>query len=153
MSINWKEMSSEVTELIEEQKKEQKVFKVIPVGIYDVRINKMELRKNKNNDDMFFASFKIINDEYKGEYIPYFQNLTMSFQLKIIVDFLKSLKSGIEIDITNYDMPDYEKLIFDIFTTVKDTYEFKLDFGLNEKGFKKYKILEVSQYEMEELPF
>lgn len=155
MSIDFKALSNEVADLIaaQEQRTQKREFKQVPVGTYDVKINKMDIRRDKNDEPTFFVSFKVLNGEFKDEYIPYFQKITLAFQLKIMVDFLRDLKSGVDINVKEYDLSDYELLVFNIFNAVKDVYEFKLDYSLNEKGYKKYKIVEVSVVETDDLPF
>jgi hypothetical protein len=139
--INWEELGNEVAEL--EQNSEKREFKEVPLGKYEVKINKMEIRTAKSGNPMFYVLFKVLAGEYKNEYISMFQVITQSFQFKIVYDFLKSLDSKVMVDSKQIKSgDDFNNLIQEVYEVINGKLEYALEYGEN-KGFKTFKIVEV----------
>lgn len=116
-------------------------FKDVPVGTYEVAIEKMELKTSKNGDPMFSCWMKILAGEYKGSIIFMNQVITQGFQAHITNEFLRSLDSGDEIEFVNYS--NYDKLIKKVKENIdKQKLEYGLEYG-EKKGFKTFKITDV----------
>lgn len=113
-----------------------------PVGKYEVKIEKMELKKSKAGDPMFSCWFRIIKGEYEKQVIFMNQLLTRGFQIHIVNEFMRSLKTNQEITFVSFKQ--YGQLINDVFNEITEAKtEFALDYSENAKGFKEFKIFEV----------
>ena len=117
--------------------------KEVPVGEYEVRIDKLEARENKNGLPQIFIQFRIIKDEFEKQCLFYNQNINLAFQIRLANEFLTTLDVG-EVKFESYSQ--YAQMIMDIAEKVVNL-EYKLEYGLNEKGFKTFKILEVYEKE------
>ena len=113
----------------------------IPIGEYEVHIEKMELKESKKGDPMFAVQFKILDDKYKGNFIFMNQVLNFDFQIFLVNKFLHSLVTGLEI-IFDGDYSHYNDLIFDVAEEI-DKCDFLLEYGENKKGYNTFEILEV----------
>ena len=119
-------------------------FKEVPLGTYEVAINKLELSESKNHDPMVKVWFKILTGEYKNSLIFMNQVITRGFQIHIMNEFLRSLETDIDITFESYSQ--YNELLMDIFEAVNDKLEFALKYGEN-KGFNSFDIVEVFDVE------
>lgn len=119
----------------------------IPVGTYEVKIEKMELTESKKGDPMFSCWFKIVGDYQNGRLIFMNQVITQGFQFHIVNEFLRSLDTGLDIHFDNFEQ--YNDLIYDIHEKIESEHlEFTLEYG-KKKDFPTFKIIEV----FEGLPF
>lgn len=119
-------------------------FKEVPLGTYEVAIDKLELSESKNHDPMVKVWFKILAGEYKNSLIFMNQVITRGFQIHIMNEFLRSLETDIDITFESYSQ--YNELLMDIFEAVDDKLEFALKYGEN-KGFNTFEIVEVFDVE------
>lgn len=115
-------------------------YKEVPVGEYEVNVQKMELRASKKGDPMVTIWFKIISGEYQGSMIFMNQVLTMPFHYKIVEKVLSALAPGVETSFKSFKQ--YGNMIEDIFELIHEQYEFALKYGEN-KGFPTFEILDV----------
>lgn len=120
-------------------------YKTVPVGTYEVSINKMELGESKNEDPMVKIWFKILEGEYKGSLIFYNQVITKGFQIHLVDELLRSLESGLDVEFEDYCQ--YAQLLLDIHEAIDGKFEYAVEYGDN-KGFPTFKITEV--YELED---
>ena len=118
-------------------------YEDVPVGEYEVSIEKMELVATKETGKpMLSVWFNILTGEHKGQKIFMNQVITQGFQIHIANEFLRSLDSGIDVDFDgNYE--HYNNTILDIMEVVDKQLEFLLDYGENKKGYNTFKIKEV----------
>jgi len=130
---------------IKEAAENGKSFKEVPHGDYEVKVEKLELIASKAGDPMVTAWFKVLEGEYKSSLIFMNQVVNQGFQIHIVNEFLRSLKSGIEIEFKNYSQ--YGQLLMDVHEAIDGKYEYALDYGQNNKGFNTFEIVEV--YELE----
>ncbi len=119
-------------------------FKEVPLGTYEVSVNKMELGESKKGDPMVIIWFKILNGEYKNSLIFMYQTITQGFQIHIVNELLRSMDTGINIDFETYSQ--YGQLLMDVHEAVDGQLEFAIEYGEN-KGFKTFKITEVFEVE------
>lgn len=118
-------------------------FKEVPVGNYEVEVEKLELKMSKTNKPMVFAQFKIVNNSkgFNGSRIFMNQVVQQGFGLHVANEFLKSLKAG-DVEFKNY--AQYDGLLENLLTTIENKkYSYHLEYGKNDKGFNTYKIKEV----------
>mgnify|MGYP003571255552 CR=1 FL=1 len=117
-------------------------FKEVPVGTYEVKIEKMELKESKKGDPMLSVWFKILNGEWENSRIFMNQVITQGFQIHICNSFLRSLDTGL--DIVFDDFEQYANLVMDVHEKVDaQQLEFALDYGKTNKGFSTFEITEV----------
>ena len=118
-------------------------FKDVPKGKYEVKITKLELKASKKADEPMLACWmKIINGQYKGQYIFYYQMLTTGFGIHVANEFLRSLDSGVEIGFDNFKQ--YNDMLMDVMEGIEtENLEYILHYGENDKGFKTFKIEDV----------
>ena len=119
-------------------------FKEVPLGNYEVKIQKLELGESKKNDPMFICWMKILSGDYKGSLIFMNQVVTQGFQIHIVDDFLRSLDSGIEIGFESYGQ--YADMIMDVAEAIDGNLEYAVEYGEN-KGFNTFKITDVFEVE------
>ena len=113
----------------------------VPVGTYEVKLTKAEVKPTKNGDPMATLWFKVLEGEYKGQTIFMNQVITQGFQLNIMNEFLRSMDTGVEIEFVDY--AQYNDLLMDVVEACDGKLEFALEYGVNNKGFNTYKINEI----------
>lgn len=116
-------------------------FKEVPLGTYEVEVNKLELKKSKKGDPMLSVWFKILTGEYKGSLIFYNQVMTQGFGIHNANEMLRNLDSGVDIEFTNFKK--YHEMLLDVLEAVEGTLEYALEYGENNKGYNTYKIIDV----------
>lgn len=121
-------------------------FKEVPVGKYEVKVEKLELTETKeSHKPMVSAWFKVLVGDYENSLIFMNQVITEGFQIHIVNEFLRSLMSGMQeplaVEFQSYSQ--YNNLLMDVFEEVDGNFEYALDYGQNRKGFNTYKIEEV----------
>lgn len=116
-------------------------YKDVPVGDYEVRIEKMELVESKKGDPMVSIWFRIVAGDYKDSMIFYNQTITQGFQIHLNNELLNSLNSGLDVKFNSYG--DYAQLLSDIYIAVDGKYEYLLNYSLTKKGYNSYKIIDV----------
>lgn len=137
-----KDLAKQVKEQ-ESAPKEKKEFEEVPYGTYEVKIEKMEIKPNKNDVPMFTCWFKVVQGKQKNGMIFMNQNIEQAFQIHIVDEFLRSLGTSYDVEF-NGDYADYNDMILDIHEEIKrDKLEFLLDYNVNSKGFNTFKIEEV----------
>ena len=113
----------------------------VPVGNYEVKITKAEVKATKNGDPMVSIWFKILEGDYKDRLIFMNQVITQGFQLKIVNEFLRSLETGLSIEFIDYEQ--YNDLLMDVCEAIEEQkLEYLLEYGEN-KGFNTFKISEI----------
>ena len=149
MAIDWKKIDSKMDlqglqKDVEEAKNNggQGNYKEVPLGDYEVKIEKMELTQSKNGNPMLSVWFGVLNGEYKGSKIFMNQVCNQGFQLHTVNEFLKSLESDVEIPkFTSYEA--LNDTILDVHEAINGKQEFALKYSENKKGYKQFEITEV----------
>ena len=113
----------------------------VPVGTYEVKLVKGEVKPTKNGDPMATLWFDVLEGEYKGQKIFFNQVITQGFQIHIVDDFLKSMGSGVDVHFEDY--AQYNDMIMDVVEACDGKLEFALEYGVNNKGFNTYKITDI----------
>lgn len=117
-------------------------YEEIPVGEYEVKIEKMELKKSKKGEPMFSCWFKVLVGDYKGKLIFMNQLLKEGFHFHLVNQFLRSLETGKEIVFDSFNQ--YGNLIFDVKEEIeKQVLEFALDYSKKDGKYAQFKIVEV----------
>ena len=113
----------------------------VPVGTYEVKLAKAEVKATKNGDPMATLQFKVLDGEYKNQSIWMNQVITQGFQINIMNEFLRSMDTDVEIEFIDY--AQYNDMLMDVVEACDGKLEFALDYGVNNKGFNTYKITEI----------
>lgn len=116
-------------------------FKEVPLGTYEVEVNKMELTKSKKGDPMLTIWFKILTGEYKGSLIFYNQVISQGFGIHNANEMLRSLDSGVEIEFVSFKK--YHEMLLDIVESITDNLEYALKYDKNSKGYNTYEIVDI----------
>lgn len=116
-------------------------FKEVPLGNYEVEINKLELTKSKKGDPMLSIWFKIVTGEYKGSLIFYNQVMSQGFGIHNANEMLRSLDSGVEVEFVSFKK--YHKMLLDIVEAIDGNLEYELKYDKNSKGYNTYEIKDV----------
>lgn len=132
---------------IEEAKAKSKEFGEIPVNTnYDVEIESMELTESKSKGEpMVRIVFQIVDGQYSKSKIWMNQVITRGMQIHIMNEFLRSLKTGVEVGFEDYEQ--YGKMLEDIFDEIDGNFEYRLYYGENSSGYNTFRIKKIYQLE------
>lgn len=120
-------------------------YKDVPVGTYEVSIDKIELVSSKKGDPMVSIWFKILEGEFKNSRLFYNQVITQGFQIHNCNELLRSFESGVEIDFETYTQ--YSDLLLNIHEAIDGNLEYGVKYEKDNKGFSKYTITDVFEVE------
>lgn len=148
-NINWDKFDSNVdvegiNEDLQNNKENFGEFKEVPLGEYEVRVNKMELTTSKKGDPMLAIRFRILDGPFKNSLVFYNQVLTLGFQIHMANEMLRSFDTGIEIPSEFKGYSALNELILDVSEEIDaQGLEYALKYDENKKGYKTFKIMEV----------
>lgn len=119
-------------------------YREVPVGKYEVKVEKMELKESSKGDPMFFCQFRILEGEFSNSCLFMNQVITQGFQIGIVNTFLRSLDVLDEVEFKNY--AQYNDMILDVMEAIdSEGLEYLVDYSKTKKDFAKYTIKEVYQ--------
>lgn len=114
----------------------------VPVGTYEVKIEKMELKESSKGDPMFSAWFRILSGDYQNQLLFMNAVITQGFQIGNVNRFLRSLEAVDEVEFKDY--AQYNDLIMDIMEEIESVgLEFLIEYKKNKKDFPIYTVKEV----------
>lgn len=116
-------------------------FKEVPFGVYEVKIEKMELVESKTGKPMLTCWMRILNGEHQNSMLFMNQVLSTAYGIHTANEFLRSLDSGIEVEFESFSQ--YNDLILDIHEAIDGKLEYAVEYGETNKGYKTFKITEV----------
>lgn len=116
-------------------------FKEVPLGTYEVEVNKIELKKSKAGKPMLSIWFKVVAGEHKGSIIFYNQVMDQGFGIHNANEMLRNLDSGVDVEFVNFKK--YNDMLLDIVEAVTGNLEYALKYDQNSKGFNTYEIVDV----------
>ena len=126
---------------IKDAQDNNKEFEAVPHGEYEVKLDKLELKATKKGDPMVSAWFTILEGKYKNSKLFMNQVVTQGFQIHIVNEFLRSMKTDIDIDFVDYKQ--YADLLLDVAEFCDaNNLEFAIKYEDN-KGYDKFTITEV----------
>ena len=126
---------------IKDAQDNNKEFEAVPHGEYEVKLDKIELKATKKGDPMVSAWFTILEGKYKNSKLFMNQVVTQGFQIHIVNEFLRSMKTDIDIDFVDYKQ--YADLLLDVAEFCdENNLEFAIKYEDN-KGYDKFTITEV----------
>lgn len=115
-------------------------FKEVPLGSYEVSIDKLELGVSKKGSPMLTCWFKILEGEFKNSRLFMNQVVSNGYGIHLANEFLKSLDSGVEIEFKSFKQ--YADMIMDVSEEI-DGLEYAIEYGETSKGYKTFEITEV----------
>ena len=116
-------------------------YEAVPHGEYEVKVDKMELKSSKKGDPMVSIWFTILEGKYKKSKLFLNQVVTKGFQIHIVNELLKSMKTDLNIEFVDYKQ--YAELLLDVAEECDtNNLEFALKYEDN-KGYDKFTITEV----------
>ena len=111
-----------------------------PVGVYEVKITKLEMTKSKADKPMVACWFKIVAGERKDQMIFMNQVISSGFGLHKCNQFLRTLS---DIPVTFESFKQYAVLLEDIMGEINGKYEYQLNYSKNKKDYPEYNIEKV----------
>lgn len=124
-------------------------YKEVPLGKYEVKIDKMECKLTKETKrPMVSVWFKILKGEYKDSIIFYNGVFHEDWMRHRVVDFLSAIldddthKAEINLILKDSNVDEINNFVMDIHEQVDGTFEYLLDYG-QKKGYSTYTIAEV----------
>ena len=126
---------------IKDAQDNNKEFEAVPHGEYEVKLDKLELKATKKGDPMVSAWFTILEGKYKKSKLFMNQVVTQGFQIHIVNEFLRSMKTDVDVDFEDYKQ--YAELLLDVAEFCDaNNLEFAIKYEDN-KGYDKFTITEV----------
>ena len=126
---------------VKDAENNKREFDKVPHGEYEVKIDKMELKASTKGDPMVSIWFTILEGKYKKSKLFLNQVITQGFQIHIVNELLKSMKTDLVIEFVDYKQ--YAELLLDVAEECDtNNLEFALKYEDN-KGYDKFTITEV----------
>lgn len=121
-------------------------YKEIPLGAYEVSIDKIEVTETKKAPPRPMVSiwYTIEDGEYKNSKIFQNQLISEGWQIKSICRFLKEFKLIEPESIKFESYVQFNNLLLDLHEIADEgQYTFQLNYGENNKGYSTYDIEKV----------
>ena len=125
---------------IKDAQDNKREYDEIPHGEYEVKVDKMELKASKKGDPMVSIWFTILEGKYKKSKLFLNQVITQGFQIHIVNELLKSMKTDLAIEFVDYKQ--YAELLDVAEECDTNNLEFAIKYEDN-KGYDKFTITEV----------
>ena len=126
---------------IKDAQENKREYDEVPHGEYGVKLDKLELKATKKGDPMVSAWFTILEGKYKKSKLFMNQVITQGFQIHIVNELLRSMRTDLAIDFVDYKQ--YAELLLDVAEECDaNNLEFALKYEDN-KGYDKFTITEV----------
>lgn len=123
-------------------------YEEVPVGKYEVKVDKLECKKSKQNNLMVSIWFKITAGKHANQMIFYngvfYEDWMRHRVAKLLSDLLDDGDHTAEINLIlkSGDMETINNFCMDIHESIDKRFEYLLDYGL-KKGYNTYSIVEV----------
>lgn len=127
-------------------------YKEVPVGTYEVAVNKLECKMSSKNNPMVSIWFKILEGEFENSLIFYNGVFTEDWMRHRVVKMLSSLlndnthEAEINLILKSNNVNEINDFCMDVHEEVDGKFEYLLDYG-QSKGYNTYTIKEV--YELD----
>ena len=123
-------------------------YKEVPLGTYEVEVNKLECKYSKGGNPMVSIWFKILEGEYENSLVFYNGVFTEDWMRHRVVKMLSSLlndishEAEINLILKSGNVNEINNFCMDIHEEIDGKFEYLLDYGQN-KGYNTYNIKEV----------
>ena len=126
---------------VKKAQEDNREYETVPHGEYEVKVDKMELKSSKKGDPMVSIWFTILEGKYKNSKLFLNQVITKGFQIHLVNELLKSMKTELAIEFVDYKQ--YAELLLDVAEECDtNNLEFAIKYEDN-KGYDKFTITEV----------
>ena len=139
-SIDVEGLKADIAEADKGQKGD---FDEVPVGTYECKIEKLELKESKKGDPMVSVWFKILTGDYKNSIMFMNQVILKGFQISIVNRFLKSLEAVLPEKVEFRDYRQYNDLLMDIMEAIDGNLEYLVEYKKGKNDFAVYTVKEV----------
>lgn len=112
----------------------------VPNGTYEVKIDKMMLKKSKKGQPMTSIWFRILEGKFKNHILFYNRVLSEGWMISKDKKFLQSLDPDFKVEFTDYD--PYGEVIQKVSESCNGLV-YELDYSENEDGYPTFKIKKV----------
>lgn len=120
-------------------------YREVPVGTYEVKIDKMEIKEcgseKHAGEPMFTVQFRILEGDFENSCLFMNQLITEGWQIGQVNKFLRSLDVNDTVEFKTYGQ--YNDMIMDMMESIDGSLEFLLEYGKNKKGYNTFKIKDV----------
>lgn len=120
-------------------------YREVPVGTYEVKIDKMEIKEcgseKHKGEPMFTVQFRILEGDFENSCLFMNQLITEGWQIGQVNKFLRSLDVNDTVEFKTYGQ--YNDMIMDMMESIDGNLEYLLEYGKNKKGYNTFKIKEV----------
>ena len=123
-------------------------YREVPVGTYECKIEKMELKESSKGSPMVSVWFRILKGDFENQLLFMNQVITQGFQISIVNRFLKSLEAVDDDQVEFKDYGQYNDLLMDIMEAIDGQLEYLIEYKKSKKDFAVYTVKEV--YEVED---
>ena len=123
-------------------------YKEVPLGTYEVEVNKLECKLSSTKKPMVSIWFKILEGEYKNSLIFYNGVFTEDWMRHRVVKMLSTLlndpthEAEINLILKSGDVDEINNFCMDIHEEIDGQFEYLLDYD-QKKGYNTYNIKEV----------
>lgn len=120
----------------------------VPVGKYEVKVDRLECKLSKNDNPMVSIWFRILTGKFEKSVIFYNGVLHHEYPRRLTRDLLNALlddgdhRTEIAMMLKSGDVELINNFCMDIHETIDGKYEYLLDYGMS-KGYNTYAIEEV----------
>lgn len=124
-------------------------YEEVPVGKYEVKVEKMECKMSSKNNPMVSIWFRILQGKYDKSMIFYNAVFYDDWMRHRVVKFLSSLlddsthEAEINLILKSNDVDTINDFCMDIHEAIDGQFEYLLDYGVDKKGYNTYTITEV----------
>lgn len=115
-------------------------FEEVPEGVYEVQIDKAELKQSKSGKPMVSIWFKIVAGKFNKSMLFYNAVVERGFQIKRANAFMQSLEPGFEVEFDGYQK--YSEVVLDVAEACSQ-FAYQLKYSKNAKGYSEYEIQDI----------
>lgn len=127
-------------------------YKEVPLGTYEVEVNKLECKLSSKGNPMVSIWFKILEGDFENSMIFYNGVFTEDWMRHRVVKMLSTLlndsshEAEINLILKSGDVNEINNFCMDIHEEIDGQFEYLLDYG-QRKGYNTYTIKEVFEVE------
>lgn len=123
-------------------------YKEVPLGTYEVEVNKLECKISKTNKPMVSIWFKILEGDFENSMIFYNAIFTEDWMRHRVVKMLSSIlndsthEAEINLILKSGNVNEINNFCMDIHEEIDGKFEYLLDYD-ERKGYNTYTVKEV----------
>lgn len=123
-------------------------YEEVPLGTYEVKVEKVECKVSKTNKPMVSIWFRVLKGNHKNSLIFYNGIFTEDWMRHRVVKFLSALlddnahEAEINLILKSNNVEEINDFCLDLHEEIDGVFEYLLDYGMS-KGYNTYEIKEV----------